>query len=156
MTKRIERMITIDAPPERVWKAWVEEMNAWWTKPYFNDHDRVTGLSMEPGIGGRYIEKWGENGEGFLIGNITEWLPPHRLSYTWSQSDWQGVNTLIRIGFKENDTGGTDMTYIHEGFERLPPELKRTSRGETMQGYDQGWVELSGRLKNFIESGSPT
>lgn len=88
MTRKVERLITIAAPPERVWKAWVEEMNAWWTKPYYNDHDRVTGLLLEPRLGGRYIEEWGENGEGFLIGQVTEWLPPARLAYTWSRSSW--------------------------------------------------------------------
>jgi len=155
VTKKIDRTIAIAAPPERVWKAWVEEMNHWWKEPYYNDHERVTGLSMEPGIGGRYIEKWGENGEGFLIGNITQWLPPHRLAYTWTQTDWQGVITLIQIEFESDGNGGTVMKYQHEGFERLPAELQKTPRGETMHGYDQGWVELSARMKNYIEKGRP-
>ena len=57
MSDRVESSITIAAAPERVWKAWVEDMNQWWTKPYYNDHARVTGLQMEPGLGGRYIQK---------------------------------------------------------------------------------------------------
>jgi len=156
MTKRVDRTIVIAAPPERVWKAWVQEMNAWWTRPYYNDHDRVTGLLMEPGLGGRYIEKWGENGEGFLIGNITQWLPPHRLAYTWTQSDWQGVYTLVRIEFEADGNGGTCMRFIHEGFERLPVDLQVAPSGMTLhEGYDHGWNELSSRLKNFIEKGKP-
>lgn len=156
MPKRVDRTIIIAAPPGRVWKAWVEEMNAWWTKPYYNDPDLVTGLHMEAGLGGRYIEKWGENGEGFLIGNITQWLPPRRLAYTWTQTDWQGVMTLIRIEFEPAEDGGTCMRYIHEGFERLPMDLQTLPSGMGLhQGYDHGWGELSARLKNFIERGSP-
>jgi uncharacterized protein YndB with AHSA1/START domain len=155
MPKKVERMITIAAPPERVWKAWVEEMNAWWTKPYYNDHDLVSGLYMEPRLGGAYIEKWGKNGEGFLIGNITQWLPPRRLAYTWTQSDWQGVMTLIQIEFVP-EANGTRMTYLHQGFERLPEELHLLPSGMPLEeGYHRGWNELSSRLKNFIEKGRP-
>lgn len=156
MTKKVDRTIVIAARPERVWKAWVEEMNNWWTKPYYNDDDRVTGLYMEPGIGGRYIEKWGENGEGFLIGNITQWLPPHRLAYTWTQMNWQGVITLIQIEFEPDGSDGTRMRYLHEGFERLPAELHILKNGMAVyQGYEYGWNELSTRLKEFIEKGEP-
>lgn len=156
MTKKVDRTIVIAAPPERVWQAWVEEMNNWWTKPYYNDGDRVTGLYMEPGIGGRYIEKWGENGEGFLIGNITQWLPPRRLAYTWTQMDWQGAITLIQIEFEPDGSGSTRMRYLHEGFERIPVELQTPKSGMALyQEYEYGWNELSSRLKNFIEKGKP-
>jgi len=148
MAKKVERTITIAAQPERAWKAWVEEMNAWWTMPYYNDHDRATGLYLEPKLGGCYIEKWGEDGAGFLIGYITEWLPPRRLAYTWSQADWGGVITLIRIEFQLEGQGSTRMIYVHEGFERLPDETAR-------EGYDSGWTELAARLKNYIEKGNP-
>jgi uncharacterized protein YndB with AHSA1/START domain len=147
--KKVERTITVAVPREKVWHAWVYEMNGWWTKPYYNDHDHVTGLYMEPQLGGRYIEKWGEDGSGFLIGHITEWLPPMRLSYTWSERTWGGVATLIRIEFEEQEKGVTLMTYIQEGFERLPdPEMMRG-------GYQKGCEQLLGRLKNFIEKGKP-
>jgi uncharacterized protein YndB with AHSA1/START domain len=146
MNKRVERTITIAAKPERVFQAWVEEMNQWWTKPYYNDHERVIGLYMEPKLGGRYIEQWDENGGGFLIGTIVEWLPPLRLAYTWSQQDWAGVSTLVRIEFiKHGD--GTRMTYTQEGFERLP------EGAQIRDGYDRGSEELTSRLKAYIEKG---
>ena len=145
--KKVERTITIAAPREKVWHAWVHEMNGWWTKPYYNDHDHVTGLTMEPQLGGRYIEKWGEDGAGFLIGHITEWLPPMRLSYTWSERSWEGVATLIRIEFEEEQQGATRLTFVQEGFERLPdPDMMR-------DGYQSGCNQLLERLKNFVEKG---
>src|SRR5262245_47889722 len=138
--KRVDRTITIAAPREKVWHAWVHEMNGWWTKPYYNDHAQVTGLYMEPQLGGRYIEKWGEDGAGFLIGHITEWLPPMRLSYTWSERTWAGAATLIRIEFEEQEKGVTQMTYVQEGFERLLD-------GEmTRGGYQKGCEQLLERL----------
>ncbi|MGH2521632.1 MAG: hypothetical protein ACRDH2_03925 [Anaerolineales bacterium] len=53
MTKKVEQTITIAAKPGRVWQAWVNEMNSWWTKPYYNDAERVTGLHLEPQLRGR-------------------------------------------------------------------------------------------------------
>lgn len=146
MNKRVERTITIAAKPERVFQAWVEEMNQWWTKPYYNDHERVIGLYMEPKLGGRYIEQWDENGGGFLIGTIVEWLPPLRLAYTWSERDWAGVSTLVRIEFTK-DGDGTRMTYTQEGFERLPEGV------QIRDGYDRGSEELTSRLKAYVEKG---
>jgi uncharacterized protein YndB with AHSA1/START domain len=145
---KVERTITIAAPREKIWKAWVHEMNGWWTRPYYNDHDHVTGLYMEPQLGGRYIEKWGEDGSGFLIGHITEWLPI-RLAYTWSERTWAGVTTLIRIELESEGEGATRLTFIPEGFERLP-EAELT-RGVYRNGCDQ----LLERLKNYIEKGNP-
>jgi uncharacterized protein YndB with AHSA1/START domain len=147
MNKKVERTITIAAKPDRVFQAWVEEMNQWWTKPYYNDHERITGLYMEPKLGGRYIEKWDENGSGFLIGTVVEWLPPLRLAYTWSERSWGGVNTLIRIEFVPDKQGGTSMTYTQEGFERLP------EADQTRDGYSHGCNELTDRFKAHVEKG---
>ena len=149
MKQKVERTIMIAAPPDAVWNAWVNEMNAWWTKPYYNDHDHITGLHMEPQLGGRYIEKWGEEGSGFLIGHVTEWLPPLRLSYTWTERTWEGVNTLIRLEFEEERKGITRLKFVQEGFERLP------KGEETRSGYQGGCNQLLERLKNYIEKGKP-
>jgi uncharacterized protein YndB with AHSA1/START domain len=148
MSKKVERTITIAAKPERVWQAWVEEMNEWWTKPYYNDHGRVTGLSMEPWLGGRYIEKWDENGAGFLIGIIVEWLPPVRLAYTWSERGWGGVQTLVRIEFEPEEQGGTRLTYVQEGFDRLADSDRQRD------GYGHGCDELLSRLQAHIGKSS--
>ncbi|MBI3286807.1 MAG: hypothetical protein HYZ68_02040 [Chloroflexi bacterium] len=37
------------------------------------------------------------------------------------------------------------MTLAHEGFDRLPDEEAQRS------GYDQGWADLFGKLKAYVE-----
>jgi uncharacterized protein YndB with AHSA1/START domain len=143
---KVEKSIVIAAKPERVWQAWVSEMNNWWTRPYYNDAERVTGLVLEPQVGGRYIEKWGEDGSGFLIGHVIEWLPPHRLAYTWSENRWGGVVTLVHLEFRAEGQG-TRLSILHEGFERLPDGAAQRD------GYDYGFGDLSGRLKAYLEKG---
>ena len=142
---KAEQTILIAANPARVWKAWVEEMDDWWTPPYYNDKSRVSGLELEPQLGGRFIEKWGEDGSGFLIGHIVEWLPPQRLGYTWSERTWGGIVTLVSLEFKQEGRN-TRLNLVHDGFERLPDGEKQRS------GYDHGHGELINKLKSYLEN----
>lgn len=140
----VERTILISARPERVWQAWIEEINQWWTEPYYNDKERVTGLEFEPRLGGRFMEKWGEDGSGFLIGHVVEWLPPQRLAYTWSERTWGGVVTHVSLDLQAEGQN-TRLTLVHAGFERLPEGEKQRA------GYDRGQAELISRLKAYLE-----
>ncbi len=143
---KVERSMVIAAQPERVWQAWVSEMNRWWTKPYYVDPERVTGLVIEPRLGGRYLEKWGGDGSGYLIGHVIEWLPPLRLAYTWSEKSWGGIVTVVRLEFQPEGEG-TRLSLVHEGFERLPDGVEQRA------GYDRGGADLLGKLKAYVEKG---
>jgi uncharacterized protein YndB with AHSA1/START domain len=143
---KVERSVVIAAKPERVWRAWVSEMNNWWTRPYYMDAERVTGLAMEPHLGGRYIEKWDEAGSGYLIGHVIEWLPPQRLAYTWSEKSWAGVTTVVHLEFQP-EGASTRLSLVHEGFERLPDGVAQR------QGYESGSADLLGKLKAYVEKG---
>lgn len=140
---KVERNILIDAPPERVWQGWVDEINAWWSRPYYIDAERVTGLRFEPRLGGLFVEEWGQDA-GYLIGQIIEWLPPRRLAYTWSEKSWSGITTIVRLElFPEGD--GTRLALQHEGFERLPDGADQRA------GYEKGQADLLDKLKAYIE-----
>ncbi len=145
MSSKVEHQVTIHATPTRVWKAWVEEMNQWWTKPYYNDEERVTGQHMEPRLGGGYIEDWGDKGEGFLIGTVKEWLPPALLAHTWTERDWAGADTFVRLELAPDPGGGTRLKFTHEGFERVPDGAHRCSE------HEYGWSDLIAKLKAYLE-----
>lgn len=142
---KVERSIIINAKPEGVWRSWVDEINAWWTKPYYIDAERVTGLRIESRLGGLFIEEWGQDA-GYVIGQVIEWLPPRRLAYTWSEKSWGGITTLVRLEFlPEGDN--TRLTLLHDGFERLPDGVEQRA------GYENGHADLLGKLKAYIEKG---
>jgi uncharacterized protein YndB with AHSA1/START domain len=132
----------IAAPPDRVWRALTADLGRWWTAPYFVDPDHVTGLVLEPGVGGRFMECWGEPGQGYLLGQVVEWLPPLRLGFTWQQPNWAGAVTLVAVRL-EPEGEGTRVLVSHEGFERVP------GGGEKWAGYAHGWSDLLGKLRDF-------
>lgn len=141
---KVERTVLIAAAPQRVWQAWVQDINRWWTEPYYNDKSRVTGLEFEPRLGGRFMEKWGEDGSGFLIGHVVEWLPPQRLAYTWSERSWGGIVTQVSLELQPEGEN-TRLTLVHAGFERLPEAEKLRA------GYDRGQGILIDQLKAYLE-----
>jgi uncharacterized protein YndB with AHSA1/START domain len=140
---KVEQSIVIAAKRERVWRGWVEEISSWWSKPYFIDPEYVTGLTLEPRLGGRFFEEWGKDA-GYLLGQVIEWLPPQRLSYTWSEKSWAGIVTVVHLEFIEVKDQ-TKVVLVQEGFERLPDGK------DQLKGYDHGSADLLGRLKAYVE-----
>src|SRR5262245_49103922 len=119
MMTNVERTIAIAAPPERVWQALTGEIACWWGPEYLRDASRTRGMVIEPQVGGRLMESWGDHGAGYLIGHVVEWLPPQHLACTWMEKAWSGISTFVSIELSP-DGQQTQVRLIHEGFERLP------------------------------------
>jgi uncharacterized protein YndB with AHSA1/START domain len=146
MMANIEQTITIAAGPERVWRALTGEIARWWGPEYLRDAERTRGMVIEPQVGGRLMESWGEQGAGYLIGHVVEWLPPQRLACTWMEKEWSGITTFVAIELSPEGEN-TQVKLLHVGFERLPDGANQR------MGFDQGWADLLNRCKVYIEQG---
>src|SRR5439155_1386354 len=105
------------------------------------------GLRFEPHVGGRFIEVYDENGEGYEIGRITAWEPGKRLAYTWRQSDWpEDAVTDVQITFEPAD-GGTRVRMRQTGWERVPGGLDARGIG-TDRRHDAGAAIGLGARRN--------
>jgi uncharacterized protein YndB with AHSA1/START domain len=114
--------VVVAASPQRAFAAFTGEINHWWRldSPFWNDKERRLGIRFEPWVGGRFIEVYDDDGEGFEIGRVTVWEPGRRLGYTWRQADWpEDPVTHVEVTF-EPVAGGTRVALTHSGFERLP------------------------------------
>ena len=146
---KVEKAIFISARPERVWQAWVGEISQWWKRPYFNDAERATGLLLEPRLGGRFVELWGEAGEGYLLGQVVEWLPIQSFAFTWTERSWLGIATMVRVELHP-EPQGTQLILMHGGFDRLSDGTAQRS------GYESGWSDLLDMLKTHLKDSSST
>ncbi len=63
----IEQSITLNAPPQRVWRAITHEIESWWG---FHIGPNDSKITLEPRVGGHFIERWGD-GEGELYATVT-------------------------------------------------------------------------------------
>ena len=141
-TDRIEKSIFLRAPRSRVWRAIAtpEEFGSWF------------GVKLEgafaPGarVTGRITVKGYEN----LPMEITiEKVEPERLfSYRWHpyaiapKVDYSGEPTTLVEFRLEEVAGGTQLTVIESGFDRIPA----SRRAEAFRMNEGGWA---GQLKNI-------
>lgn len=64
------------ASQERVWKAVTDEQMDWY--PYNYSGERLKRIVVEPRVGGRVYEDWGDEA-GHLYSNVTHWDPPRAM-----------------------------------------------------------------------------
>src|SRR5438132_14049678 len=135
-TDRIEREIVLRAPRSRVWRALAdaEQFGAWFgikLDGAFASGSRVRGQITSPGNEHVIIE--------FAIERMD---PESRLSYRWHPYPaergvdyWSQPTTLVEFQLEEV-AGGTQLTVIESGFDRIP--LAR--RAQAFRLKDAGWA----------------
>ena len=126
--------VTVQASPERAFEIFTTEIDRWWHRGERYGGLDVTGHVLEPGVGGRLLELTAD-GEREL-GRVVTWEPPHRLAFTWRQSNWLTHElTAVEVTFHACDRG-TRVLLRHNGFEAV-----RSQVGCDV-GYEAGWAEL--------------
>jgi uncharacterized protein YndB with AHSA1/START domain len=141
-TDRIEKRIVLRAPRSRVWRAitTAEEFGAWFRvrlDGVFAEGATIQGRITHPGY------------EHMTMDMLIERIQPERyFSYRWHPYpvdpavDYSAEPTTL-VEFKLEDTeGGTTLTIVESGFDRIP--LAR--RAEAFRMNEQGWA---GQMKNL-------
>jgi len=113
--------------------------------PWVSDHCQIENFSIDRKAGGRYIhDTLRTNGSKLHCeGEVLEYDPPHRLSYTWI-ADWHEDRSrrTVVLWELEPHAGGTRVTVTHSGLAQEP-----TARKE----YNNGWPNVAEKLKAFVE-----
>lgn len=58
--EQVELEMTISALAEHVWKALIEETTFWWSKDFYTN-PKTKGFHIEPKLGGKMFEDWGDD-----------------------------------------------------------------------------------------------
>jgi uncharacterized protein YndB with AHSA1/START domain len=133
-TRSHEHELTIDAPPETVWRAitTAEDLVNWFPLE----------AAVTPGAGGSITYGWGPGMTGTL--KIEAWEPPHHLRTSWFEPGSSGPATVVDWHL-EGRGGRTVLRLVHSGFAR------DASFDEEFDGTRRGWdFELS-TLKHWLE-----
>jgi uncharacterized protein YndB with AHSA1/START domain len=145
-TDRIEKTIVLRAPRSRVWRALAhaDEFGAWFgvaLEGAFAPGARLTGRITTPGH------------EHLTIEIAVEQVQPEELlSYRWHPYAFEpGVDyaheptTLVEFHLAEV-AGGTQLTVVESGFDRIP--LARRATAFRMN--DQGWAEQITNIARYV------
>lgn len=123
MTSRVYVALRVNAAPERAFRVFVDEIEAWWRpSPIFPTTPRAPGrLAFEGGDGGRLVETLA-NGKSFELGRITAWEPPSRLVFSWRQASFPpDLRTEVEVSF-EAVGEQTRVSIEHRGFTAVPAD----------------------------------
>lgn len=76
----IVRSVTVRLDPAAAFDVFTAKLDAWYPRGRhsFNYPDRAVGVELEPGVGGRWWERWHDGG-GYEIGQVLAWEPGQRL-----------------------------------------------------------------------------
>ncbi len=123
-TVRIETELRFRTTAERLFRALTVETLEWF--PFSYGEERTKAVVVEPMVGGRHFEDWGE-GSGYLYGHVTAYDPPHRfatrgrvMAGTILDTDYQlepdGDETIlsmskVAVGPMTEDEAESVMTY---------------------------------------------
>lgn len=104
---RIDLEIAIDAPRERVWKAMIEEIGAWWLPDFYATSSPET-IVLEPQPGGRVFEK-SKDGGGLLWYQIQSIAPNESLHMTGQLAPPFGgpATSLLHLALEDKGDGTT-------------------------------------------------
>ena len=142
---QVEIDVKIKADLERVWKALVEETSAWWPHDFYTS-TTTKGFHLEPRLGGRVYEDWGE-GSGLLWFTVIGLNPPTLLTLLGHLTPGFGgpAMTMLEIGLKSaGDTVSLRVTETMSG--HAEPKMEATLR--------DGWITIfDGGLRAYVEGG---
>lgn len=142
---QIEMEIAIAAKPERVWSALIGETSRWWLRDFYSDTS-AKGFVIEPTLGGRAYEDWGD-GAGFVWYTVIGIQAPRSIT----------MQGLLTPAF-----GGPSQTILQLALEasgkattlRLSDTLFGKVSDEKREQTREGWQLLFGSgLKAFVEAG---
>lgn len=141
----IQAEYNIDAPPDRVWRALTEELQAWWGAPYKCCDDTVE-ILLELRGGGALLEK-GADGTEVVWGIVSGFTPDSYLELEGSCGmAWPSFGNWSHM-LSDNGRGGTTLKFRHTALGLFKPEQQKN--------YGAGWDDLLGtRLKSWCEDGT--
>jgi uncharacterized protein YndB with AHSA1/START domain len=126
-----------EAPPERVFDAWLSRAWGEWIGPA-NVRGEI--ISLEPKVGGQYrIVMHSQTNADIAVGGIYREIDrPRRLVFTWK---WENGTdeTIVTLTFKAAGNG-TLMTMRHEGF----------STAERRDSHNNGWTGTFDKLETHL------
>jgi uncharacterized protein YndB with AHSA1/START domain len=128
----VHASIVVDAPIERAFKVFTEEMGSWWPKEHHIIEAELAEMRLEPRAGGRLYDV-GVDGSECDWSGVLVYEPPTRIVFAWK----------ITVDFKPEP----DPARASEIEVRFEPEGEGRTRVELehreLQRHGEGWENLA-------------
>jgi uncharacterized glyoxalase superfamily protein PhnB len=105
--RAVSSEVTVGVDPQTAFSVFTEDLDLWWVRGPINFHDgaRAIGMRCEPGVGGRLLELYSEDGsDALVLGRITTWQPGELVAWDSGVDD-----VMVEVRFRPAE-GGTTVT----------------------------------------------
>ncbi|WLR47261.1 helix-turn-helix domain-containing protein [Halobacillus litoralis] len=138
---KIEQEVVIEGSREQVFQALTENVEDWW-EFRIAPEGKPSKLSLDPVLGGQFLEKWG-NDEGAVWGNVYYVNAPEEIRLIGHLGMQGAVNSAYTYRLKE-EHGSTTLQLTHTASGLIEEDWE--------QSHKEGWNHLLGTLlKNYVE-----
>ncbi len=154
--------VAVAVAPALAFQVFTEDIDRWWRRgPKFRHSTSGSGLiRIEPLPDGRLLESFESGGSTCVVevGRIRVWDPPHRLAFSWRNSNFAaGESTEVEVIF-EPSSSGTLVTVNHSNLASLRADhpARHGNQGAAfsrMMGL--WWGEQMSSLRQFCSEPSP-
>lgn len=135
----IEAEIRIEASVDAVWEALTAGIGGWWPHRFEDDGSTVR---LEPWVGGRFYETFGDGEDGGLYAHVT-YVERGRVLRTSGPMGLRGAGLYVKTYRLEPDGDGTVV--------RTHAEMLGRFDAETVAGYRVGNNAVVEALKAYVE-----
>ena len=140
----IRKDLVVNAPAERAFRVFTENIAAWWPKEHHIGKSELKGVYIEPKKGGRWYEVC-VDGSQCEWGHVIAYDPPKRLVLAW-QLDMKfeydpKLITEVEVLFQVESPTRTRVVFEHRNLERFGAGAEATRRemdggwGDILQGF---------------------
>ena len=125
----VHKTITVEAPQERAFAAFTEQIGSWWPlgDKTIGEAEAETAI-LEPKAGGRWYER-GVDGSECDWGRVLVYEPPERVVLSWQISaEWgfdPSLHTEVEVRFVAEDDSRTRVELEHRGLEAYGDQAQR-------------------------------
>ena len=127
----VRQSIEVQAPVERAFAVFTQEMNSWWPPEHHILKGPVAEMVLEPREGGDVYDR-GADGSVCRWARVLAYQPPERLVISWD------INTAWGIEEDLERSSEVEIRFIAEGPERTRVELEHRH----LERHGEGWEQM--------------
>jgi uncharacterized protein YndB with AHSA1/START domain len=130
-TTSVREEIVVDAPIDRAFRVFTEDIGSWWPEDHHILEAPLAEMVFEPRAGGHLYDRATDGSES-RWSRVLAYEPPNRVVFSWDVSTAWGIET------DPEKTSEVEVRFIPEGPERTRVELEHRN----IERHGEGWEKM--------------
>jgi uncharacterized protein YndB with AHSA1/START domain len=122
--------ITVEAPIERAFSVFTDEIGTWWNPDHHILEGELAEMVFEPRVGGHIYDR-NVDGRECHWARVLAYEPPNRLVFSWD------INTQWQIETDPEKTSEVEVRFTAQGPDRTHVELEHRHLDRHGEGWEQ-------------------